>query len=465
MRLRGVLLLAAAASVGAALMLAGPASAANLHCGQTLTSSVTLIGNLDCSSTPGEAIIIGHDGVTFNLNGFKITGYADDDVIDNTGGYNSVTVKGGTLVVNGDGNGVDNTGNNLTVAGVTITGNGTPGNDAYGVYSDDSSGLSFTGGSVSGVDFGFYLDTDTGDLIKGNTITPNDGGDGVFSEDFLTGVSIVSNKFTDTDSDQTGIAYYGQADAGTLFSGNTVTKMEYGVYMADYDAGITITGNVMDGNKFGLVFADHDSGDMISGNYIKNSVEYGVYDEFSFNNAYTGNVLTSNGSVGNYASYFIYPDGYGPVTMVNNYARTGNAYGFQIEDAYNSSVPGGPYTLMSGNVATANGSTYNDPGFSDDYSVGATWSKNVADYNASDGFYFDYPWRETITGNAATMNGGDGFTVVDNSEDYQPLAVTNNSATYNGEFGFWGEYPVAGSGNTGKSTNSSADCYLVAGCS
>ncbi len=66
--------------------------------------------------------------------------------------------------------------------------------------------------------------------------------------------------------------------------------------------------------------------------------------------------------------------------MVNNYARTGDGYGFYVFEAYNDSVPGGPYSLFSGNVATANGSS-GDPGFYDEYSVGATWSKNVANYN------------------------------------------------------------------------------------
>ncbi len=118
-----------------------------------------------------------------------------------------------------------------------------------------------------------------------------------------TALSIVSNKFTDTDSDQTGLALYDLYDAGTLFSGNTVTGMGYGVLADAYDAGITITGNVMDGNEEGIDLNEHDSGDMIAGNYIKNSVDEGISDTGSFNNTYTGNVLTSNGNVSNSASY------------------------------------------------------------------------------------------------------------------------------------------------------------------
>ncbi len=168
--------------------------------------------------------------------------------------------------------------------------------------------------------------------------------------------------------------------------------------------------------------------------------------------------------------------------MVNNYARTGNGVGFAVLGAYSDSVPGGPYSLFSGNVATANGSS-DAPGFFDEYSVGATWSKNVANYNATDGFDFCAPWRETVTGNSANLNGGNGyvfaydcdevvgppqvtpFPLIGTAADEQPLAVTNNSATNNGEYGFAGEYPTAGSGNTGKNTNACGDCYLVSGCS
>jgi len=477
MRLKGVLLLAATASVGAVLMLAGPASAANLHCGQDLTGSVTLIGNLDCTGSGGYALRFdhAHPGVTLNLNGFKVIGDLDHHVI-NTDGANNITIKGGELDIHGDDGvgcsvplvpcaiGIDNQfgGNNLTIAGVKIVGDGS--GDSYGVISDLSTGMSFTGGSVSGVDNGFDLYGETGDLIKGNTITPNDGGTGVLSDTYNNELSIVSNKFTDTDGDQTGTAYYGDYDAGTLFSGNTVTAMGYGIQDDEYDAGLSVIGNVMDSNVYGLYFTNFDSGDMISGNYIKNSVDEGVYDNESFNNTYTGNVLTSNGNLSNNESYYIYPDGYGPVTMVNNYARTGNGIGFYVYYAYNDTVPGGPYSLFSGNVATANGSSF-DPGFSDHYSVGATWSKNVANYNNDDGFDFDLPWRETVTGNSATQNGGDGFSFLDNNEDNQPLAVTGNSATYNGGYGFQGAYPVAGSGNTGGKTNASGDCWAVAGCS
>jgi len=332
-------------------------------------------------------------------------------------------------------------------------------------------------GSISGVYYGAFLYSETGDVFKHNTIETYDGGYGVYSDDYLTGVMIMGNAFT-SDAAQTGTAYYGEYDAGTVFSGNTVTALEYGVYSEYYDAGFVITNNVFggaapaDGCDYGIYIDEYDHGHMIAGNYIRNSFDNAVYDGYSFNNTYVGNIATANGRAADDATYYIYPETYGPVTMVNNYARLGYSYGFYVYEAYSDNVSGPPYSYFAGNNAIANG-TDGSPGFYDYYSVGSTWTGNYAYANAYNGFQFDYPWREIVTGNMSKLNGSNGFYFYDVEEDYQPLAVSNNSATYNGGYGFTGydsnyssdAYPVAGSGNTGGGTNGAGDCYLVAGCS
>jgi len=501
MRLRGVyLLLATAASVGAMLVLAGPAAAANLYCGETLTSSVTLIGNLDCSGTPGSAIIIGHDGVLLNLNGFAITGYSGAHVIQNwTGGapgtrtyYNGTTIKNGTLNVTGDGWGVDNyagtspdvAGNNLTLDVVNIAGDGTLGSEGVWTWAEYGGGVGTTvvDSTISGVDYGIDLDYATGYLIKNNTITATASGDNCIEDSYATGGVIMGNNLT-TDTPGTGTGYRPDDTAGTVFSGNTLSDLEYGIHAEDYTAGLMITGNVFggaapaDGLGTGIYFPGDDEyshGDVISGNFIRNSFDYAVEDRDSFNNTYVGNIATANGRATDDYTYYMKVDGYGPLTMVNNIARIGYSVGFYINEAYSGDVSGPPYSVFSGNSSIANG-TDGSPGFYDFNSVGSTWTSNVAKYNASDGFFFDEPWREIVTGNTSSLNGNNGFTFNDVYEDTQPLAVTNNSATYNGGFGFSGwdsmgyssgdSYPVAGSGNTGGGTNGAGDCYLVAGCS
>jgi len=501
MRLRGVyLLLATAASVSAMLVLAGPAAAANLHCGEEIMSSVTLIGNLDCSATSDAALYIGADGVTLNLNGFAVTAPTGYDVIDNwangdhgtTAGTpaNGTTIKNGTLNLSGTAYGVDNVpggpgGSSLTLDVVNIVGDGTS-FPSWGVYSTGGSNTTVLDGSISGVSIGLFLESETADLVKNVTIAPSFG-PGCFGVDvaFGTTTMIVGNAFSPfdpTSNPQSCQALFNSQSAGTQFTGNTVTGMFQGVESVQ-SAGLAVTSNVMDGNMFGVFLAASNSGDMIAGNFIKNSGASGIADLTSFNNTYTGNILTSNGKAGSSASYFIDPAGYGPVTMVNNYARLGYDAGFWVCAAYSDSVSGPPYSSFVGNNAIANG-TDGAAGFVDgncavqapsSASVGATWSANNAYANAGDGFLFVAPWREIVTGNTSKLNGDDGFLFYDVTADAQPLAVTNNSATYNGGYGFSGAddegipgsdaYPVAGSGNTGSGTNGTGDCYLVAGCS
>jgi len=485
MRLRGSYVLAAAAtSVVVLLGSAGPAAAANLHCGEQITSSVTLIGNLDCSSSGAPALWIGADNVTLNLNGFKVTGDSGANVIDNfangTGGTtadtpaNGTTIKNGTLVVNGPNDGVDNGfgGSKLTLDVVNIVSDGTA---VHGVFSQDGSNTTVLDGSIRGVTSGVTIWDETGDLVKNVTIAPylGQGCAGVWEVSGTTNM-VVGNAFSQFDpvnQAQTCSGLFTVASAGTQFTGNTVTGIYAGVLAAE-DAGLVVTSNVMDGNEIG-VEVGASSGDLIAGNYVKNSAEFGVLDSGSFNNTYNGNILTSNGSAGNLPSYYIDSEGSGPVTMVDNYARLSYAAGFQIVGAYSESVSGPPYSSFVGNNAIGNG-TGGGAGFLSYYNVGSTWSQNTAYANASDGFVFDQPWRQIITGNSAKLNGDDGFLFTEADENNQPLAVTDNSATYNGGYGFSGwedegeappPYPVSGSGNTGGGTNGLGDCYLVAGCS
>ena len=64
-------------------------------CGQTVTTSAVLTQSLNCT---GSGVIVGASGITIDLKGFTIranfaTGYG----IDDTGGFDNVTVKNGVL--------------------------------------------------------------------------------------------------------------------------------------------------------------------------------------------------------------------------------------------------------------------------------------------------------------------------------------------------------------------------------
>jgi hypothetical protein len=83
-------------------------------CGQTVTSDVTLTGNLDCGfDSPGPfagsgGLVVGADGLDIDLAGYTIrgpvfSGGGSDRGIDNAGGHDDVTIRDGGLSTWGDG--------------------------------------------------------------------------------------------------------------------------------------------------------------------------------------------------------------------------------------------------------------------------------------------------------------------------------------------------------------------------
>ena len=505
---RYVHLAIAVASVGVVLAIIGSASAANppFSCGNTIepsgSATYTLIGNLDCTGYSGIALVVepaAGKTVTLNLGKNTITAHSDHDVIY-VHGPGTTIINGGTLVTSGDADGVglDEVGGD-TINGTTITGDGES-HDYAGVYDIEGYANTVTGATISGFTYGVYLDETINDLVSKSTITLGRNGSyeyygeyGVYDQggtnnavtgntisDSATGPEALVISGVTPDAPPDPIVYYGggvRADhaAGTVISGNTMFSLKYGVNADDHNAGLWIQNNVIgssavDNMYTGIVFHHYDSADVISGNYVRNTVVEGINDYESFNNTYTGNVLTSGGNSADPWSYQIDPNGYGPVTMTNNYAREGCGSGFVILEAYTDSVPGPPYSMITGNHATANGGGIDCSGdwagFYTTYLVGGTFSNNVAYQNNGEGFFFTQPWRTTISGNLAQGNSGDGFAFAATGSDSQPLAFMNNTSIYNGEVGFISyDDPVAGSGNKGNGTNGEVDCVLISGCS
>jgi hypothetical protein len=68
----------------------------NVDCGDTITADLHLSGNLDCIRSGGlDGPIVGADGIEIDLAGHQITGIAL--ALDNTGGFDDVTIRGGSL--------------------------------------------------------------------------------------------------------------------------------------------------------------------------------------------------------------------------------------------------------------------------------------------------------------------------------------------------------------------------------
>jgi hypothetical protein len=80
-----------------------PAAAQQPACGQVLTQSVRLTENLRCPDTTG--LVVGAHGITINLDGHAIhqgIGFrGGGTAIDNSGGYDGVTIRNGSLGADG----------------------------------------------------------------------------------------------------------------------------------------------------------------------------------------------------------------------------------------------------------------------------------------------------------------------------------------------------------------------------
>jgi hypothetical protein len=139
-----LLALAVPAVVGAAPALAQP-----LQCGDTVTQDTTLTADLlDC---PGDGLIVGAPGITIDLGGHTVagpdtfTGDPDAVGIDNSAGYERVTIRNGTVNYFGRG-------------GVHL------------VRVDDSQVLDLD--MFLPDDFGILLETGSRNRFAGNTVNP-----------------------------------------------------------------------------------------------------------------------------------------------------------------------------------------------------------------------------------------------------------------------------------------------------
>ena len=328
-----------------------------LVCGETLTGSATLPGDLNCSGYAGTALTL-DAGVTLNL------------------GHHTLTVDSGETGVYSDANGA-------TVTGGQISG----GNEQVSFYEsshDTASFLTLTGGTE-----GVYLEYETAAKIMSNTIT-GQSDEGIFMEysasDLVSGNTISNapdygiqtyedahdevtlNHVTNSDDN-----YYDEDSDLNEFIGNTSTGGSYGFYLDEDDYGAVVAKNNVESEatNTGFYLYENYNGEtysapytLISGNKASNNTDYGFEDYESYNATYTGNTATGN----EYGFYLEYP---ARNTITGNTATGNTDEGFDLSENYEY------YNVLtfSSNKATSNG----DYGFYADY--GAPGKGNVASGN------------------------------------------------------------------------------------
>ena len=220
---RNIALGAVALAAGAMLFPAG-AGAAQPNCGDTLNNDVKLNADLDCSGYGGNALTVGKNGVTIDLNGHTLTGPGNyEGINDYSPGYDNVVVKDGTVEKFQYGIDLEyTTGSKI----LNVTGKNNTYSDFYFQYSQNGM---IKGVRASAPSYGIYLYENTNvnvlnskaiggggsatgvyDYESRSTVkhvTANGNNDGIYIYDPLKGYKVLDSKANG--NDDIGVYIYG----------------------------------------------------------------------------------------------------------------------------------------------------------------------------------------------------------------------------------------------------------------
>lgn len=244
------------------MAVAGPAYAANVACGQTITASIVLDGNVGpCAS----GITIGADNVTFDLNGFTISGNPNPGegpgiLVES---QNGVTVKNGTVT--------------LFDAGVAIS-------DSFGNTVTNMKTVNNRGSGSGDYGDGIALFNSNNNVVTNNQVRNNGPFDGVGLV-VSNNNRIDSNQITDNNQSASNTAGIRLENIGrTPSSGNTVTNnvvTNSGIYGIEVFAGGSsnvIRNNQVIGNKLdGITVFAGGNNNVIEANNVRSNGANGIY--------------------------------------------------------------------------------------------------------------------------------------------------------------------------------------------
>ena len=244
-------------------------------CGETVTTSFKLTGDLDCPQVAG--FIVGANGIDINLAGHAMFGGIAEGGggptgIDNTGGFDDVTVRNGRVAGFGFGIVATDASRNhiLSVrsgaAGNAVTIDGGDANEirhgdmfgrSFGIRATGSTGLivadtSFAGGFGSGI----LVTGDGARIVRDRAVTGGVSSDDVSGIRLIGSGGRVADNFVEGPWPAGGISIVGSNDAVV---DNTVTSAAPlfptgrasdgdGIFVGAFSTGITLRGNSADGN-------------------------------------------------------------------------------------------------------------------------------------------------------------------------------------------------------------------------
>lgn len=228
------------AALGAlAIVVAAPTSRAAsgtpiTSCAQTVTTNAVLTQDLNCT---GAGVVVGAPGITIDLKGFTLRGDRDpgDYGIDDSAGYDNVSVKNGVLRNFGVGVLGNSSANNLKATSVIASGNAIGGIAVVGSSASIKSTTTAGNGSYGIATFGTSTSV-ASSIVAGNAADGiSVGGD----QARITSVTVAGNG-------DRGIVVGG--DFASIRSSTVTGNGTVGIVVGGNAA--SITGNRTDGNGF-----------------------------------------------------------------------------------------------------------------------------------------------------------------------------------------------------------------------
>ena len=262
----------------------------NVVCGQTITESIRVANNLvDC---PEHGLVVGAPNITIDLNGHRFTGLGGpfDNGIENSAGFDGVTVKNGVLV------GFSRCVQFSDVEGGEISGIRALDCTDHAFLITVSSRIAMFGNVAEGsVNNGIFWSGVSDSVLRDNLSVAN-GNSGFmvnnFSDhDVFTGNRAVANEGWGFYFDRTSESSI-QRNAAI---GNGVT----GMIFTSATSRDQIRANVSSGNgEDGMLVYDMADENVVAGNVVTGNLRDGIAIVGSRDNEFLGNRVVGNGRYG-----------------------------------------------------------------------------------------------------------------------------------------------------------------------
>jgi parallel beta-helix repeat protein len=422
-----------AALAAALLILSGPAQADDAHCGQVLTGSTTLAGDL--LACPGDALIVGADGITIDLNGHSLVGTGAGAGIRNDG-FDGVTVRHGAV--------------EKFLYGVQLN-PGTVGNLV--------GGLALTTNKAAAV----QLEGVAGTVVRDSTIEAQ-ANDGVVLLGGSDGNFIVGN--TIGHSADRGISVQGSSD-NVFQSNQVISSGDRGVALEGASGNRFVANTVSDNGDAGIGLLLGSNSNLVVGNTISSNQDAAVLVTGSHDNRVELNTVTQNGDAG-----VVLTDANGSLILENTVSGSGDS-GIFMEFANASVVRANDVRFNTGGVevTSSNGNRIELNNASDTLGIGIELQdalgnvvvNNIAHRNGTHGIHIEAEAAEedelegggnVIECNTTNENKGDGIVVTTAAH-----TIRANIANLNDGWGI-----AAGVGNLDGGTNSASGNSEAAQC-